>query len=97
MSRKAHELAARQTELRRRCAVERDAAAREAQNIAAGLARIDHVLSAAGRWASNPLIIAAGIGIAVLLGRSRALRTLGAGLGLLSTAARIGAPLLRLR
>lgn len=88
---------ARQAELRQRCVLEREQAAEAGESIAAGLARLDRGIAVVARWGSNPVVIAAGVGLLVLLGRSRSLRWFGTGLGVASTALRVVAPLLQRR
>lgn len=97
MSRASADLVARQAELRRRCAEQRERLAAAGQGIASGLERVDRRLAVVARWGSNPLVIAAGVGLLVLLGRSRSLRWLSAGVGTATTALRIVAPLLQRR
>ena len=98
MRRSVRELAARQAALRRRAVAEREAAAQEAQSIVISLAKVDRALRTIRRLAANPLLIAAGIALIVVFGRSRALRVAGAGIGLASTVLRIAVPVvLRLR
>lgn len=97
MSRRVRELMARRAQLQRRCEEQRQSAAHEARNVVAALARVDRTLLLIGRWASNPLLIAAGVGIVLLLGRSRLMRALGAAAGVAAAVTRIALPLLRLR
>jgi hypothetical protein len=85
------ELAARQAELLRRSAIERDAMLYDLQEVGGTVARVDRILLSIQRSVLNPVMIAVGIGLLVALGRSRSLRLL----GLVPAALRVALPLLR--
>jgi hypothetical protein len=87
------ELTARQSELLSRSAVERDAMLYDLQDIGGTVARVDRILLVMQRSLLNPVMIAAGVGLLVVLGRSRSLRLL----GLVPAALRVAVPLLRRR
>lgn len=80
------ELERRQSELRARCAAERDAAAAAAGDLRAQVQPYDAALGRARRWLASPAVIGAGIAAALLLGRRRGWRRIGSTVGLVSTA-----------
>jgi hypothetical protein len=89
MSQRLHELSERQTALQLRCASQRLAVAREVYAIEVRLRAVDRVAAVARRVVQNRVVIAAGLIALFAVGRLRALRVLGRGLVLVTTASRL--------
>lgn len=77
-------LSERHAQLVARCAAERERAAVTMNSVKRALAGADRGLESARRWIRNPVVIAAGIALALAIGRWRSLRAASAALGLLS-------------
>jgi hypothetical protein len=89
MSIRTVELARREAALRLRCAVQRSEMARQVGGIEARLQSVDRVAMTARRLLLRPTVIAGGVVLLILLGRTRTFRVLGRGLVLLSAARRL--------
>ena len=88
MTRKAPSLADRRESLLQRSAAQRDELALRCGDVNAPLRRIDDSLAVVGRWISSPLLIGVALMLVVGFGRSRSLRTVGAGVSLLASVLR---------
>jgi len=84
----AIERARRRELLQQRCAFEREQLAQEAQTVEADLGRIDRGVRIA-RALTKPAVVTAGVAALTMLGPGRALKLVGRGLMLWSTAKRI--------
>lgn len=90
MKAKTRFLADQREHLLRRAASERDDLADQLAGVSGKLRRIDSGLAVVERWLRSPLLIAVAATLLVSLGRRRGrnLKTVGAGLGLLTSALR---------
>ena len=77
MSHRTTELADRRAKLLLRTAVQRREVAREFGAVEARLRSVDHFLAVGRRVVGHPAVIAGGLLLLVLLGRTRVLRMLG--------------------
>ncbi len=91
MSEDAAALHRRRTALVARAAAERADLHDRARNLGVLLNRGDEALATIRRVATPPVILAAGVGLALALGRQRSRRLLGLGLAALGTLMKTGA------
>jgi hypothetical protein len=89
MSEREHELAARRAALQDQCAMQRVHLAETAEIIESQLGGIDRGINAIRSLGRNPLLIAGGISLLVLIGPKRIMGWAGRGFMLVSTAKRL--------